>query len=242
MRHNREQLAHYLTETATLYDRHARAALNWLALDWSAGRAASLEARVSGTTDGDPVSAQAIAELDRLERDARDQARAEALGKPPAEPMHPKAVLARWTAAVEAIGLPVAATLRTDAGAHDLSEHRMNVLHQSARTLTNVLHLCRPIPRDIADKILENEARVTLDAGYCQACESPAGGDVRLHAGLCRPGCYDREKRQEQAGTYIDRATFCAAIKAGVARGEIVREASPLYRTAVPTVHEGEVA
>lgn len=242
MRHDPARLAHFLRETATLYEHHARDALEWLALDWTQGRAASLEARVSGSGHSDPVSAAALAELDRLEREAAANSRP----GPEGMPMHPKSILHRWTIAVSVIGLPVASTLRKRA--HDIEllgvfDDKPAALYQSARTLTDIIHLCRPITREVADKILGDEKRAVLDAGYCQACESPVGPtpdgtDIVLHAGLCRPGCYDIERRRVAKGTFVDRASFCADVKQGVARGEIIRLASPLFGTSRPLVHE----
>lgn len=243
MRHDPVKLAAYLRDTATLYEQHARGALEWLALDWTQGRAASLEARVSGSSTGDPVSAAALAEL---ERTMRTKAGAPVEG----HAMHPRSVLYRWVEAVKVIGLPVPVRLRgiaRDVELIGVFNNTPDATYKAARTITDILHLCRPISRETADKILEAEQRVTLDAGYCQACESPAGptpdGDtITLHAGLCRPGCYDIERRRVAKGTFTDRASFCADIVAGVTRGEIHRPASPRYRTAVPVLHEGEVA
>lgn len=247
MKHNPQQLAGYLRATADLYQTHARSALEWLALDWTQGRAANYEARVTGSLTSDPTSNAALAELDRLEREARRHA----TPGPSNLPLHPRSVLHRWVLAVGYIGRPVPDSLRTYArtldGLHDPNQDTCNRLHQSAKTITDIIHLCRPINHEAAAKLLEDEQRATLASGYCQACESPFGptsdgGEVKQKAGLCWPGCYDIERRHVAAGRFVDRATFCVGIKAGVTRGEIVREASPLYRTAVPMLHEGEVA
>lgn len=122
-------------------------------------------------------------------------------------------------------------------------------LHGVSLEIDHIIYETIPTDREEAAEELREKHYAATSAECCQACESVTGPSTdpkipstRIVSGLCRPGCYDMEKRQEQRGQYIDRATFIDHTRAGVARGEIVRPASPLWRTAVPTIHEGDPA
>ena len=122
-------------------------------------------------------------------------------------------------------------------------------IHRVSLEIDHIIYECIPLDREQADEELREKAHALVEAECCQACESPTGPstkagipDTRIVSGLCRPGCYDTERRQVQRGEWEDRAAFIAYAKANVARGDLVRPASPLWRTAVPTIHEGDPA
>lgn len=116
-------------------------------------------------------------------------------------------------------------------------------LFDTACRIQDLIYEAMPIDREAAEEELREADYLARRSDYCAACESPIDGTtVKNVSGLCRPGCYDLEQRQIQRGRYIDRATFIDTTRAGVARGEIDRPASPYWRTAVPIVHEGEPA
>lgn len=233
MRHDPAKLAGYLRDTATLYEQHARSALDWLALDWTQGRAASLEARVSGSGTSDPVSAAALAELERTMRQ-------KSTGPADGHAMHPRSVLHRWVEAVHIIGLPVPAQLR--AAAIDIEQlgvfdGRPDALHKAAKAVTDILHLCRPVSRETADKILEAEQRASFK--YCDACESPTD---ELRSGYCDP-CRKRVPHWEKLhpGEEFDRASFKEMICSDIVAGMIRRPGSPLFPQR-QVVHVDDVA
>lgn len=114
--------------------------------------------------------------------------------------------------------------------------------------LQHVMFETVPMDREQADEELREKSYLERRS-ECECCESPTGPAVQegrpdtvLSAGLCRPGCYEAEKKQVQRGTYIDRATFVTNMRAGIARGEIYRPASPYWATNRPVIHEGDVA
>lgn len=170
----------------------------------------------------------------------------------------------RWTAALarlrtEAYALDVINN-RPEAHAHGLAsllrtpgsqepKAVLSRLHSLSLEIDHIIYECIPLDREQADEELREKAHALVEAECCQACESPTGPstkagipDTRIVSGLCRPGCYDTERRQVQRGEWEDRAAFIAYAKANVARGDLVRPASPLWRTAVPTIHEGDPA
>lgn len=141
----------------------------------------------------------------------------------------------------------LAAWLRS--GGAQPSNTALRRLHGLSVEIDHIIYETIPTDREEAAEELREKHYAATSAECCQACESVTGPSTdpkipstRIVSGLCRPGCYDMEKRQEQRGQYIDRATFIDHTRAGVARGEIVRPASPLWRTAVPTIHEGDPA
>lgn len=113
------------------------------------------------------------------------------------------------------------------------------------RTLWALRDQATPITPEQARKELRQKAHDTHRSSDCEACGSPTGPaiqegwpDTTLVSGLCRPGCYETEKKQVQRGVYTGRTSFIANIKAGVERGEIYRPASPHWLTATIDLHE----
>lgn len=122
-------------------------------------------------------------------------------------------------------------------------------LHAISLEIDHIIYECIPIDAEAANEELREKAHALVLAECCQACESPTGPstkegipDTRISSGLCRPGCYEVERRQVERGQWVDRATFIARVKGDVTRGLLKRPASPLWRTAVPIIHEGDPA
>lgn len=168
---------------------------------------------------------------------------------------------ARWIKALAAIGvtprhiaaasgrLSMRALQITDPRSVFASQAMLKNMHWVSLEIDHIIYECIPLDREQAEEELREKAHALVEAECCQACESPTGPstkagipDTRIVSGLCRPGCYDTERRQVQRGEWEDRAAFIAYAKANVARGDLVRPASPLWRTAVPTIHEGDPA
>ncbi len=236
MTHNPTRLAQYLRDTADLVDLHGQSTRQLLESDWSGDiSAGSYEARVSGgELHSDPTFRQATE---------------------PQHAMHPRVLLQSWREAHNVIAgvlprsEPLATLLRFRA--HEIatySDDRRNGLFTAAQTITNLIHMCRPLSPDVAAKMLAEEEHGKNRAECCRACESPTGPSLvegkpntKIVSGMCKPGCYEVMKDHERRGIYIDDATFVSHIVGGVARGEINRPASPYWMSTAPK-HVPEVA
>lgn len=124
--------------------------------------------------------------------------------------------------------------------------HRLN---RACLDLAAIADEATPLTIEQAQALLAKRAVLARRAECCQACESPTGESTdpkipstRIVSGLCKPGCHEMEDSQMRRGRYIDRPTFIAQVQADVTRGILHRPASPLWRTAVPTIHEGDDA
>lgn len=128
--------------------------------------------------------------------------------------------------------------------ARSVSQPVLRRLNAVRIELEHVIYECVPTDRETAEEELREKHYLTTQAECCQACESPAGPtsdgrEVKITAGLCRPGCYQLERDRRNAGRWTDRASFCNDVKQDVARGLLDRQASPLWRTAsLPVMHE----
>lgn len=108
----------------------------------------------------------------------------------------------------------------------------------ACRELEHVMDETTTIDRDKANAILRNEARHAAGARRCRACDQP---EVELKGGF-GIDCYNMRAQMIHRGR-IDMAdddAFIAYVRGCVERGELDRPASPLYRTKIPKLHEGD--
>lgn len=160
-------------------------------------------------------------------------------GGDPLDQLHDQWIHA--TTSIDAlIGTPIPTRLRWLANDDD-SRALRRMVWPHARKLERIIDLARPMSQELAEKIIAEEAALTMEASYCRACRTP---EDRLKSALCQ-ACYSQRRRWlDLAETEMaDDHAFDQRIQAGVRQGIIFRMASPLWCKDRPRhVHEDDVA
>lgn len=133
---------------------------------------------------------------------------------------------------------------------HKVTQTVLGEIMKANNELHHVIYVTVPVSRHEAEEELLEAKYLARRSDCCEVCESPIGPalqpgipDTKRVSGLCKPGCYETEKKQVQRGQYVDRATFTTNMRAGIARGEIYRPSSPYWCTVKPEPrHEDDVA